>query len=107
MPHRADDFAKQRRHRHVVHPAERPQPKGECGQEAIDERQRKLVGMHLRQDSSELALGLLGPTAVLGEGESTAAMQRFLGTRALTIAGGTSEVLHNVIAERILGLPRG
>jgi 3-oxochol-4-en-24-oyl-CoA dehydrogenase len=68
---------------------------------------RKLVGMHLRQDASELSLSLLGPSAALGDDDATAALQRFLGTRALTIAGGTSEVLHNVIAERILGLPRG
>ena len=30
----------------------------------------------------------------------------YLFDRALTIAGGTSEVGRNVIAERILGLPR-
>ena len=30
----------------------------------------------------------------------------FLSTRCLTIAGGTSEVQRNVIAERILGQPR-
>jgi alkylation response protein AidB-like acyl-CoA dehydrogenase len=64
---------------------------------------RKLVGMHLRQDAAELGLELLGPRAVTGE---DAAVRRFLAARALTIAGGTSEVLHNVIGERILGLPR-
>jgi 3-oxochol-4-en-24-oyl-CoA dehydrogenase len=68
---------------------------------------RKLVGMHLRQDASELALELLGPPAVgLPDAEAGWALLRFLGNRALTIAGGTSEVLHNVIGERILGLPR-
>jgi 3-oxochol-4-en-24-oyl-CoA dehydrogenase len=67
---------------------------------------RKLVGMHLRQDVSELALELLGPGAVTGDGDSAAALRRFLANRALTIAGGTSEILHNVIAEQILGLPR-
>jgi alkylation response protein AidB-like acyl-CoA dehydrogenase len=68
---------------------------------------RKLVGMHLRQDVAELALELLGPGATaLPDEVSARALHRFLATRALTIAGGTSEVLHNVIGERILGLPR-
>jgi alkylation response protein AidB-like acyl-CoA dehydrogenase len=68
---------------------------------------RKLVGMHLRQDASELALELLGPAATnVPDAATTWAYRRFLGNRALTIAGGTSEVLHNVIGERILGLPR-
>jgi alkylation response protein AidB-like acyl-CoA dehydrogenase len=67
---------------------------------------RKLVGMHLRQDASELALELSGPDAVLADGPAAAPLRRFLANRALTIAGGTSEVLHNVIGERILGLPR-
>ncbi|HVA61114.1 MAG TPA: acyl-CoA dehydrogenase [Mycobacteriales bacterium] len=65
---------------------------------------RKLVGMHLRQDAAELGLELLGPEAAP---EQTAAYHRFLASRALTIAGGTSEVLRNVVGERILGLPRG
>jgi alkylation response protein AidB-like acyl-CoA dehydrogenase len=69
---------------------------------------RKLVGMHLRQDTSELALELLGPAAVAVADDDTArVLGKFLSNRALTIAGGTSEVLHNVIGERILGLPRG
>jgi 3-oxochol-4-en-24-oyl-CoA dehydrogenase len=68
---------------------------------------RKLVGMHLRQDASELALELLGPEAVaVADDVTKQVLRRFLSNRALTIAGGTSEVLHNVIGERILGLPR-
>jgi alkylation response protein AidB-like acyl-CoA dehydrogenase len=68
---------------------------------------RKLVGMHLRQDSAELALELLGaPAAAMSDEAERAVLRRMLSTRSLTIAGGTSEVLHNVIGERILGLPR-
>jgi alkylation response protein AidB-like acyl-CoA dehydrogenase len=68
---------------------------------------RKLVGMHLRQDAAELGVELLGPAATAaGDDVTQRAVRRFLATRALTIAGGTSEVLHNVIGERILGLPR-
>ena len=32
-------------------------------------------------------------------------MRGFLFSPALTVGGGTSEVLHNIIAERLLGLP--
>ncbi|HVT22645.1 MAG TPA: acyl-CoA dehydrogenase [Mycobacteriales bacterium] len=68
---------------------------------------RKLVGMHLRQDAAELAVEIIGPkAAALSDQTSIDAMRRMLSTRSLTIAGGTSEVLHNVIGERILGLPR-
>ena len=45
--------------------------------------------------------------AVLGEAGLTGAWARdALYSRSLTIAGGTSEVNKNLLAERILGLPR-
>ena len=48
VPFGADGVAEQRRDRHVVHAAERPQAEGERGQKAVDEGQRELVGMHGR-----------------------------------------------------------
>ena len=66
----------------------------------------KLVGVRQRQDSSELVLDLLGEAALLGGADATAAWQEALLTHCLSIAGGTTQILRNVAAERILGLPR-
>ena len=46
-----------------------------------------------------------GPTTVFGH-DDVAWPTRYLRSFAGTIAGGTSEVQHNIIAERVLGLPR-
>ncbi|OBK63281.1 acyl-CoA dehydrogenase [Mycobacterium colombiense] len=64
----------------------------------------KLFGSEHAQRVTELALRIAGP-AVLTGGEPQVAHD-FLYSRCLTIAGGTSEILRNLIAERILGLPR-
>ncbi|WP_026919703.1 acyl-CoA dehydrogenase [Gordonia shandongensis] len=64
---------------------------------------RKLIGVVHRQAVPEFATDLLG-TAALGE---TAATGFLLLNRCLSIAGGTTQILKNAAAERILGLPRG
>jgi alkylation response protein AidB-like acyl-CoA dehydrogenase len=65
------------------------------------------VGVRHRQEAAELAYDLLGPEALLGEDEAPEALHELLLTRCLSIAGGTTQILRNVAAERILGLPRG
>ena len=68
---------------------------------------RKLVGVQNEQGVLELGLDALGPEGThLSEGDSDTWVRGFLNGRCLTIAGGTSEVQRNVIAERLLGLPR-
>jgi alkylation response protein AidB-like acyl-CoA dehydrogenase len=67
----------------------------------------KLVGVAERQDSAELVLDLLREDVLTGTGEGPVAVHEALVTRCLSIAGGTTQVLRNVAAERILGLPRG
>ncbi|MET8127794.1 acyl-CoA dehydrogenase [Streptomyces sp. NPDC005065] len=67
---------------------------------------RKLVQTAHQQKVAELALELLGPAGATGEGAGTRALHGFLMSRCLTIAGGTTQVQLNVVAERILGLPR-
>ncbi|WP_043264144.1 acyl-CoA dehydrogenase [Streptomyces sp. CT34] len=67
---------------------------------------RKLVQTDHQQKVAELALELLGPAGAVREGAGERALHDFLMSRCLTIAGGTSQVQRNVIAERLLGLPR-
>ncbi|GGX67066.1 acyl-CoA dehydrogenase [Streptomyces fructofermentans] len=67
---------------------------------------RKLVQTVHQQRVAEMALELLGPAGAVCEGAGEEAVHGFLLSRCLTIAGGTTQVQLNVVAERILGLPR-
>jgi alkylation response protein AidB-like acyl-CoA dehydrogenase len=67
---------------------------------------RKLIGVEHEQRVQEVGLALLGPDAAVDDGEAKAWIGGFLGNRALSIAGGTSDVQRNIIAERLLGLPK-
>ncbi|MFJ9853005.1 acyl-CoA dehydrogenase [Streptomyces sp. NPDC101150] len=67
---------------------------------------RKLVQTPHQQKVAELALELLGPDGAAREEAGERALHGFLMSRCLTIAGGTTQVQLNVVAERLLGLPR-
>jgi alkylation response protein AidB-like acyl-CoA dehydrogenase len=71
----------------------------------------KLYGQEQEKWLHELALDTAGPTGVLDRGARDAPgggkwLYGYLSTRASTIGGGTSEIQRNVIAERVLGMPR-
>jgi alkylation response protein AidB-like acyl-CoA dehydrogenase len=63
----------------------------------------KLQWSSTHQAMTELALEV-GGTAALSKGSPWA--YRFLRSRANSIEGGTSDVLRNIVAERVLGLPK-
>jgi hypothetical protein len=67
---------------------------------------RKLVGVAHRQSVAETALVLCGPDGAASDGAAGDAVYAFLLSRCLSIAGGTSQILLSVVAERALGLPR-
>jgi 3-oxochol-4-en-24-oyl-CoA dehydrogenase len=62
-----------------------------------------ILALH-RQRVSELAMRVLGPAGIDGSDPRWAT--GYLFDRSMTIAGGTTEIGKNVIAERILGMPR-
>ena len=53
-----------------------------------------------------LSLEVLGPGALVAEGEAGRWTLPYLNDRYYLIAGGSAEVRRNIIAERVLGLPR-
>jgi alkylation response protein AidB-like acyl-CoA dehydrogenase len=66
----------------------------------------KLLGSEHDKRVTDLAMRIAGSDAVFTDGDQKMWATSYLFSRALSIAGGTSQVLRNVIAERLLGLPR-
>ena len=66
----------------------------------------KLVLSELGHETAAIMAELAGPDAAFLAGDGAMAATLVLMSRAMSIAGGTSEIKRNQIAERILGLPR-
>ena len=82
----------------------------------------KLLWANWHRDLGELAMAVAGPASLIGPTETVEGRRNeiadpehveldewqrlFLFTRADTIYGGSNEVQRNIIAERVLGLPR-
>jgi alkylation response protein AidB-like acyl-CoA dehydrogenase len=79
---------------------ERPGPENSIG---------KLVAGSMLQDIAMHAMDLQGASGMLNDLETAEAAGRFqamlMSSPATRIAGGTDEILRNIIAERVLGLP--
>jgi alkylation response protein AidB-like acyl-CoA dehydrogenase len=85
-----------------------PGPEGSIG---------KLAGAELNQRIFALCIDLLGADGLVGVdyahpfdasgagGTAALARHAFLRSRANTIEGGTSEIMRNILGERVLGLP--
>ncbi|MBV9353335.1 MAG: acyl-CoA dehydrogenase family protein, partial [Mycobacterium sp.] len=57
-------------------------------------------------EGAAISAALLGPEIALADGPAALAGRMVMAARGMAIAGGTSEVTRNQIAERILGMPR-
>ena len=86
--------------------AGRAGPEGSVAKQAAAELQQRLSAFELEIAG---ARGLEVPEGYAlrrSEGRSEASPAKsYLAARAITIAGGTSEVMRNILAERILGMP--
>jgi alkylation response protein AidB-like acyl-CoA dehydrogenase len=57
-------------------------------------------------DGAAIGTALLGPEIALTDGRAGLFSRMVMAARGMAIAGGTSEITRNQIAERILGMPR-
>ncbi|GLP79223.1 acyl-CoA dehydrogenase [Mycobacterium antarcticum] len=63
---------------------------------------RKLIGVRYRQNLAEAIMDSQDGAGIVDSPD----VRYFLNTRCLSIAGGTEQILLNLVGERLLGLPR-
>jgi alkylation response protein AidB-like acyl-CoA dehydrogenase len=66
----------------------------------------KLTWAHWHRDLGELAMEVAGASSLVAPEDLDEYQRLFLFSRADTIYGGSDEIQRNIIAERLLGLPR-
>jgi alkylation response protein AidB-like acyl-CoA dehydrogenase len=70
----------------------------------------KLFQAEYNKRLQNLAMDVIGPAAMAWstatQGDTGAQVRGFLRSRANTIEGGTSEIMRNILGERVLGLPK-
>jgi alkylation response protein AidB-like acyl-CoA dehydrogenase len=77
------------------------------GPPGSEEMFSKLFWSEMNQRMTELATQILGIDSVIeGEKEAQLWQYRFLRSKGNTLEQGSSEILRNVIGERVLGIPR-
>jgi alkylation response protein AidB-like acyl-CoA dehydrogenase len=82
------------------------------GMPGPDGSMAKLFHSEAERRFARLGVDIGGPSGLLGEDDPGVFAQgkhdeRFLTTFALTIAAGTTQIQKNILAERVLGLPKG
>src|SRR6266511_3034267 len=68
---------------------------------------QKLYWSEMNQRTQQIAQEILGPYGQLTDFDDGLWQYAYLRSRGNTIEAGTSEIQRNIIAERVLGLPRG
>ena len=65
----------------------------------------KIVSAKKMQEVGAFGMDMLDMGGVLDEGQNGEFLRQWIGSAGFRIAGGTDEILRNIVAERVLGMP--